>query len=93
MSQRRPPESAAPLDPAGMQAFVQSAVLRMVADESAVHPARILRTIPHADERDVARAVEVLVNDGCLLVGARRATYEGDLAPAELAAKGRARLL
>jgi hypothetical protein len=49
-----------------MQALVQAAVLRMVADESAVHPARILRTLPHADERDVARAVALLVEAGYL---------------------------
>jgi hypothetical protein len=54
-----------------MQAFVQAAVLRMVADESAVRSARILRTLPRANERDVARAVELLIEDGCLEVSVR----------------------
>jgi hypothetical protein len=74
--------------PGAMQARVQAAVLRMVADEAAVHPARILRTIPHADERDVARAVKVLLDDGYLVMDPRRATYLGDLDPIELTAKG-----
>jgi hypothetical protein len=62
----------------------------MVADvaAAAVHPAGILRAIPRAYERDVARAVESLLDDGCLLVGMQRATSLGNLAPVELTAKG-----
>jgi hypothetical protein len=65
----------------------------MVADvaAAAVHPAGILRAIPRAYERDVARAVESLLDDGCLLVGMQRATYLGNLAPVELTAKGQAK--
>jgi hypothetical protein len=75
-----------------MQAFVQAAVLRMVAEESAVHPARILRTLPHADERDVARAVTLLIEDGCLEVGGQRPGNVGNLAPVTLTDRGRDRL-
>ena len=76
----------------GMQALVQAAVLRMVADESAVHRARILRTLPHADERDVARVVALLVEDGYLEAARQRAGYFGVLAPVTLADRGRDRL-
>jgi hypothetical protein len=63
--------------------LVQAAVLRAVADESAVHPARILQTLPHADERDVARAVEILVDEGFLVVEVQRGKYLGTLAPVD----------
>ena len=75
-----------------MQDLVQAAVLRTVADEAAVNPARILRNLPRADERDVARAVEILLREGCLVIHVQRPTYLGDLTPVELTDKGRARL-
>ena len=61
-------------------------------DESAVHGARILRTLPHADERDVARVVALLVEDGYLEAARQRAGYFGVLAPVTLTARGRDRL-
>ena len=78
--------------PPEMQAFVEAAVLRMVASQSSISASTVLRTLPRADERDVDRAVEVLLDEGCLVVGTQGPRHPEVRYPAELTAKGRARL-
>jgi hypothetical protein len=74
------------------QAIVQAAVLRMVAEQAAVHPARIRRDCPGADARDVSRAIQLLVEGGYIVVPVPPATPSSAIAPVELTERGRARL-
>jgi len=74
------------------QGTVQAAVLRMVAEQAAVHPARIRRDCPGADARDVSRAIELLVEGGYIVVPVPPATATSAVAPIELTEHGRARL-
>jgi hypothetical protein len=78
--------------PGDMQARVQAAVLRMVADESGIHLAKILRTLPRANERDVARAVHLLVEKGYLDLGGRVIGDQGQVTAVYLTERGRKRL-
>jgi hypothetical protein len=48
----------------GMQQRVQLAVLAQIAAHQGVDTATVADACPHADERDVARALEILVDEG-----------------------------
>jgi hypothetical protein len=47
-----------------MQQRVQLAILAQIAAHQGVDPERVAHACPHADERDVARALEILVDEG-----------------------------
>jgi hypothetical protein len=48
----------------GMQQRVQLVVLAQIAAHQGVDPARVADACPYADERDLARALEILVDEG-----------------------------
>ncbi len=77
---------------AGMQDHVQSAVLRAVEADSMIDPEKVRRLYPKADDRDIRRAVEVLVDEGFLVFVPAVSASTGVLLPASLTDTGRARL-
>jgi hypothetical protein len=76
----------------GFQGIVQTAVLRMVAEQAAVHPARIRHDCPGADARDVSRAIQLLVEGGYIMVPVPPATPGSAVAPVALTERRIARL-
>jgi hypothetical protein len=83
---------ATPSPMPGMQDHVQSAVLRAVEADSVIDPQQVRRLYPKADDRDIRRAVEVLVDEGFIVFVSSDTVSSGVLSAATLTGKGRARL-
>jgi hypothetical protein len=77
---------------AGMQGHVQSAVLRAVEADSVIDPEKVRRLYPKADDRDLRRAVEVLVEEGFIVFVSTGSVSSRALPSAVLTDSGRARL-